>query len=346
MRLERVCRFLETVDRYRESTDGTQATLRCPYCGDSDKSGHGHFSIKLDIKSSEAMPYQCFRAICGRAGILTTETLQSLGCTDMETLMELAVHNSKISRNIEKGFITKESKGYEMVNLPISDNIAKLEYLNRRLGIHLEPKDLRQYKIQLSLYDFLNLNNIQRLAYSKPTCDNLDAYTIGFLSMYNDYMICRDITPEIRTGLRYTIYRTSGKPSPDDMKLYSIPTELDLLDPNPAEINIAEGTFSILGAYLHGDDIGKQARNNIWLANCGTGYHNTIMHVVKQYGLLDGIIHIWSDSEIKLAKYESVLEKIRNRMNVIGMYVHYNTKAEDFGHPANKIEVNTIRLEV
>ena len=120
----------------------------------------------------------------------------------------------------------------------------------------------------------------------KEYCDKLDYYCIGFMSMYNDYIICRDISRELKSGNRYTMYRTSGVSNKDDMKLYCIPADIDLLDPRPACINIAEGPFSILGAYLHCNDIGNTEKNSLWLANCGAKYKNTLLHVTKQFGLL------------------------------------------------------------
>lgn len=291
------------------------------------------------------MWYKCFRADCGAKGVLTSRVLDMLGCRDMETMIELDNYNKTIRITKDQDFISKSKRSYQIVNVIRSDDETKLQYLNKRLGIEFTPELLRRFKIQLSLYSFLDINFIKTLAFSKYRCDLLDEYAICFLSMYEDYLICRDITEKKLTGNRYTIYRASGRPKPNDTKLYSIPTELDLLDPSPAEINVAEGTFSIIGAYLHCDGIGRSARNNIWLANCGSEYEKTVMHVVKQYGLVDAIIHIWSDSEIKIGKYEELYDRIHGRTNIHGMYVHYNTKEEDFGYPANKIKLSTIRID-
>ena len=171
----------------------------------------------------------------------------------------------------------------------------------------------------------------------------LDQYTIGFLSMYSDYLICRDVTKHIVTGNRYTTYRIRGKPKEDDMKVYCIPGELDILDPKPVDINIAEGTFSILGAYLN-TSIKKKQKNSIWLANCGSGYKTTLLHVSRQYGLLDVNLHIWSDSEVKVQKYEKFTKEAKSHMNLNSVTVYYNTKAEDFGYNKNQIQIETVSL--
>lgn len=343
MRIESVCSFLETVPRYKPNGDETQVMVKCPFCGDSTKSDHPHLSIKVDVEPGEPMMYKCFRAVCGKTGILTTDILQMLGCSNVSTLMELAQYNSTINKRLEKGFNGKTFRNYELVNLNRTDNKNKLEYINNRLGVHFETGDLRDYRIQLSLYDFLNLNSIHKLAFPKDFCDKLDTYTISFLSMYKDYLICRDLTKDLKTGRRYTMYRASGKPNPEDMKVYCIPTEIDLMDPHPACINVAEGPFSILGAYLH-TTLGRDEKNSLFLANCGSEYTNTIQHVVKQYGLLDVKLHIWSDSEIGMKKYETLLASLTPHMHICSIVVHYNEAAEDFGHPKNKIHVRTVAL--
>lgn len=343
MRLPLVAKFLQTVPRYKESGDRKQCQLKCCFCGDSNKSDHGHLSIKLDIDKGSPIVYKCFRAECQRSGILTTEILQQLGCNDMNTLLELSKYNQTVSKSLDKSFNDKSNKNYTLVNLDIKSNMDKLAYINARLGTQFDTNDLKQFKIQLGLYEFLNVNYINHLSFSKSFCDLLDQYTIGFLSMYSDYLICRDITKNLRTGNRYTMYRASGKPDPNDMKLYCIPTEIDLIDPTPAEIHIAEGTFSILGAYLH-TGIGHEQRNSIWLANCGSEFNNTLMHVVKQYGFLTIILHIWSDSEIKMEKYEKLVRSLTGRVRIKAMFVHYNTKADDFGHGPKNIKTSTIQL--
>lgn len=346
MKPEKTVAFLlSNTERTRVSSDGRQLSCRCPFCLDSTKSDHGHFNIKIGPDDGEPLMYTCFRASCGESGFLTPKVLQEqFGCTDPEVLMELDQYNHlNIGTKVEKFFVAKKRRKFEMVNLNTKSNTVKLEYINHRLGTKLTTNDLRELKIQLSLYDFLAINNIHHLAYKPEYCDMLNAYTIGFLSAYGDYLICRDITKDLITKKRYTMYRAAGKPEPADMKLYVIPTELDILDPDPAEINVAEGAFSILGAYIH-TNYGRKYHNSIWAANCGSEYKKTVMHFVKQYGLLDVIIHIWSDSEIGMGKYEQLVKDLNGHMKIKHFYVHYNNSAEDFGHASAMIDINTIQL--
>ena len=341
MKLPNVVRFLESCQRAHTNTEETWMQVQCPFCGDSTKSNHGHLSIRIEVNEGEPMVYQCFRADCGVKGVLTSDTLRLLGCTDTNALMELNQYNNHIGLRAEKGFSFDERSDhqYALVNLSLSDNDEKLDYINRRLGTQLDYTDLDQFKIQLGLYEFLRVNSITSLAFKQKFCNILDRCTIGFLSMYSDYLICRDITPTLETGNRYTMYRIRGRINKKDMKLYSIPQEIDLLDPHPVDVNIAEGPFSILGAYLH-TKYGRTEPNSIWLANCGSGYTQTIRHLLKQYGFLLMNLHFWSDSEVKLKKYQKVLQELGNMVYINSCTVYYNSRAEDFGVPKQNIKVD------
>lgn len=337
MRIQSVVDYLSSLPHANINGDKTNIMVRCCFCGDSIKHDDtAHLSIKIDVKETEPMVYKCFK--CQAAGIIRTATLQQLGCMDMNTIMDLAKHNANISKTLDE-FVPKMNKNYRLVNIDNRDNRTKLDYINKRLGQRLNTSDLKDLKIQLSLYDFLRLNDIRRLAFKESYCNVLDKCCIGFMSMYSDYLICRDISDGQYTGKRYTNYRTSGKPSVEDTKIYCIPGELDLLDPRSAVINVAEGAFSILGVYLN-TDLGRDRRNNLFLANCGTGYNNTIEHVCRQYGLLKVRINIWSDSEISIKTYEKLYNGLKKKIDIRSFKVYYNSAAEDFGHAAKDIKIN------
>lgn len=345
MRIDSVYSFLKSIP-HNQSGDGSQLMVRCPFCGDSRKNADSkHLSIKIDVEENEPMLYKCFQPDyrCGAKGYVTTEVLQRLGCTDVQTLLDLAKHNSKVTKHGDR-FRYKKHKPYVLSNVNTKLNQEKAEYINWRLGTDMTPDEMKAFKIQLSLYDFLRINNIHKLAFSENKCDMIDACTIGFVSAYSDYLICRDITKDQVMKLRYTMYRASGQPDINDTKIYIIPTDIDLLDPRSANINIAEGTFSILGAYLHCEE-GKDRRNNIFAANCGTGYKKTIDHITKQYGFLKVRIHIWSDSEVPVKTYEKLYEMIKDRLDIRSFQIHYNKKGDDFGHAAKDIKVNTVTLK-
>lgn len=335
---------MEQMENYHESGDGINCTIKCPFCGDSKSDPYPHsLSIKIDVAPGEAVWYQCFRASCGAKGALKTSTLQELGITDINVINELARHNQTVSKNFDKPFVARQSRDFALVNLPVGNNLEKLKYINRRLGTSLRTEDLKDFKIQLSLLDMLRLNDITKLSVSKGAAKNLDLYCIGFVSMFADYMICRDVTPEMKIGMRYYTYRLSGKPDPNDLKVYTIPREIDIMDPKSTILNIAEGPFSILGAYLN-TDLGDEHPNSIWAANCGAQYKNTILRICKQYGLLKVRINIWSDSEVKVSFYEKLYKELKSRLDIRRMIVYYNDASDDFGHPKSEIKVREVTI--
>ena len=342
MKLPLLSEILEDMPGYKRSGDGTNITIRCPFCGGSNKD-QSSLSIKIDVEKNEPIWYQCFRASCARKGALNTITLQEMGITDINVLMEVASHNKNVNGMSDKPFISKGKREYTLVNLPIKLNIPKIEYINRRLGTELNANELGMFKIQLSIKELLRINQIKRLSLKPSAIDLIDQYCIGFISMYNDYMICRDISPNLITGKRYYMYRISGKPSPDDLKIYCIPREIDIMEPKTAIINIAEGPFSIVGAYIN-TNIGCEKPNSIWLANCGSQYHNTIMHVCKQYGLLKVRINIWSDSEIKPQFYQKLYSQLKNKLDIRRMTVYYNDKFEDWGTSKKNMKIREVSI--
>ena len=150
------------------SSDEVQISIRCPYCGgSSNHPDKKSFSIKIEPEPGEPVLCRCWRASCGYTGYLKTTDLATLGITDMDVIMELSQYNRTINKNMDQLFVSRVPKKYEPVNLASPHNKAKLDYINQRLGTKLSFADMRIYKIQLSLYDMLNINGIKRLAFKK-----------------------------------------------------------------------------------------------------------------------------------------------------------------------------------
>lgn len=339
MRLERVIDYLMTMPHARTSGDGTKIYHDCPYCTGGNDAGKTHFMVSADIEEDAPMRFICFRASCGKKGVLTTDILrEDFGCLDQEVLVELATHNTHINLKKEKNFEARERRDYVIANLPKGNNLAKLRYIQNRLGQNIGFDDLKNLKIQLSILEMLRINDINKIALSPNRMKLVDVYCMGFMSIFNDFLICRDITPDLKTGVRYYNYRISGSSGKKDVPIYTIPTEINLMDPRSAIINVAEGPFSILGAKLN-TDVGDERPNSIWAANCGAYYQDTIMNLCKQYGLLKVRINCWSDTEIKNDYYRSLYDRLKGRLDIRRMTVWRNSLAEDFGHRREDIRL-------
>lgn len=345
MKLPGVCEFLESLPGAISSTNGSQVMVPCFEC-DGPDSSRPHLSIKLDVEPGEPMLFRCFRASCAlKPGVLTTEQLRRLGCRDDAVLRELVEYNATVDPGFERRFTASIAEDLALANLPRGNAEAKLNYLVDRLGIALGYDDLKDLKIQLSLLEMLRVNDIRNLATSSSMARMLDVYCVGFVSAWGDYLICRDVTPDMKTGKRYYNYRLTNKSTKDGSvsKIYIIPGMVEILNPRSTEINVAEGPFSILGAKFN-TGIGGTRPNSIWAANCGSEYENTIIRICKQWGFLKVRINIWSDSEIGLGKYRKLLNDLSSRLDIRSFDVYYNTLREDFGYPRNLIRVRKVEM--
>ena len=73
---EQIINQLKTLPICKPTSNMRNWVVRCPYCGDSMKSNHGHFSILIDLQSDAPMLYRCFR--CNESGILIPQVLEDL----------------------------------------------------------------------------------------------------------------------------------------------------------------------------------------------------------------------------------------------------------------------------
>jgi hypothetical protein len=331
--------------RERAFTSSSNIIMRCPFCGDPKSTRSANFSVRVDIEEKEPFLYQCFRADCQAIGLLTPEVLQTkFFCGEMDILLALSRHNSKVDKKIKK-FNGKIKRDLRIINLANNElNAKKLDYVNKRLGQNLSIKDLKDFKIQLDLLEFLTMNNIRKYTMDPKFVEKLSTYSVGFLSAFEDYVICRTLNSSMFNN-RYIIYPIAKIVDNigGSLKFYIKPTQIDLLSDKASELHIAEGVLSILGAYFHSGSYPSD-RNVLFIANCGAGYLNSISTTIKQYGLTKVRINIYSDSEIALDYYKKIKEKLSFITVIKEFNVHYNTLKEDFGYPASDIKITTYKL--
>ena len=86
MQLPLVTDWLKGLPRRMTSSDGKQIRVLCPWCDIGRNTSEPHLSISLDAENKTPLMYHCFRQSCGESGILKTDTLQRLGCTDMNVI--------------------------------------------------------------------------------------------------------------------------------------------------------------------------------------------------------------------------------------------------------------------
>ena len=330
--------LMSSLNRARIIPSGKELACACPFCGDSKSDPFAtSFYINIDPASEKFMNYHCFRANCMVSGIVNEEFLDSVGFNNRDCIKDL--NNFYSSRGFTVGGKYKSKKSKTLVNVinsknPISEK--KKDYINQRLGLNLSYEDLYNLKINLDLMELLKLNEIKISQDKEYYYTNLSNFGISFLSAYNDYVIVRDVSKSKRLKKRYTNINIFD--SYDNVtKAYCIPTNIDILDPEPCIINISEGVFDILSVRYNLKQ--PKNKNQIYLAACGSGIIKTLMSYIQQYGLLNCKINIYSDSDVSLDKYRK-LEVLKPYLKTPDITIHYNDMPgeKDFGVPKSRIK--------
>lgn len=330
--------LMNSLNRARIIPSCKELACACPFCGDSKSDPFAtSFYINIDPTSERFMNYHCFRASCGISGIVNEEFLDNIGFNNKDCIKDL--NNFFINRGINVGGKYKSKKSKSLINvINSSSSISekKLSYINKRLGLDLTYEDLYKLKINLNLLELLNINEIEIPKDKSYYYSNLSDAGISFISAYNDYVIVRDVTKSKILKKRYTNVNIFDNYD-NVTKAYCIPTYIDLLDPEPAIINIAEGVFDILSVKYNMKH--SKHKNQIYIAACGSGIIKTLISYIQQYGLLNCKINVYSDSDVSIDKYKK-LEYFKPYLKSPDITIHYNDMPgeKDFGVPKNRIK--------
>lgn len=341
--LDRLIQYLLTQPLAKKSPSGTELGFRCPFCGDStDDPNKISFSININQESSNFLRYQCFRAVCLTTGNVNEEFLSMIGFDSYDCVKAISKFNyNKISKgpNIYVGKKAKELHNVINTNSKMSE--LKLKYVNNRLGLNLSFKDIYDLKINLNFSELLKFNEIDIPSDKTYYYQKLSDYGISFISAYNDYAIIRDVSKSGKIGKRYTNINIFNNYD-NVTKSYMIPGNFDIMSTKPIVLNVSEGAFDIIGV-KYNLDIDKKYDNQIYAAACGAGILNTIFRIVRQYGLINVKINIFSDNDVPIETYYeiNVLEKYLYDYNI---NVYYNTLEKDFGVTPDKISYIKTRL--
>lgn len=311
----------------------SELVCRCPYCGDSRKSHHGHLYIKVKLHEGESPVFYCHR--CQVKGVANSEFLRNLGIFDIELSGTLTKYNRIVASNPANRYkFLEKAELLNPIATQIDQSYTKLEYISNRIGVQLNFQELLKLKICLNLFDLLDINEITNLSVSKGMASGLDADFIGFVSVDNKYIISRNVGTWFDG--RYFKYNIFG--SYDNTKsFYSIPNRIDMMATAPVEINIAEGPFDIVSVFYNLKN--QNLDNTLYIANCGSGFLGTIRYFIK-YGFVDCKINIYSDGDKDIGFYKYIKNQLKD-MLVDEFDIYYNVYPgeKDFGVPLNRIEM-------
>ena len=347
---EQIINQLKTLPICKSSSNMRNWVVRCPYCGDSRKSNHGHFSILIDLQSDAPLLYRCFR--CNESGILIPQVLEDLTLGYDESLnQQLSIFNKLSSSS---SYFKDKVKNF-IIPIPSDNprNRYKLNYINNRLGTSLSFDDCVSYKIVLNFSEFIMANNIPvdipdatGGMIKSSLVKILDEKYLGFVSANNNKITFRDVSQDSSgfLGRYYKLTIDILNRSPNTF--YSLMSKFNLLYTDPINIHIAEGTFDILSVYLNLKP--EISQNSLFFASCGYSF-STILKYLIYTGVNTGIhLNIYSDADKSDKDHLSLLAKPFYQTWLDNVTIHRNMSPgqKDFGVPIDKISDYSYRLKI
>lgn len=337
--------LLEHVPNTSLASGGRFLLTKCVFCGDGKHTTSRHMYIC--VENENEIPW-CYCHLCHGTSRITPEFLSTyFNIYNIEFLTNLAIHNKKILSNPNNRHKIKDMEIYHIKNDYITENElskVKLKYINKRLGTNLEYKDLFDLKIVLNLYDLLDRNNITKLTRDKKVVDELDKSFLGFISTDNAFVNLRNL----RRGKlsisnidkKYINYSLFNKED-NTQRFYIIPNQIDLNNPNPIKIHIAEGAFDILSIYLN---LRKEKEHNIYAAILGSGYLNIIKHFINRLKLINIEFHFYKDNDMDNFVIYSIIELLKPYCIPVYLHINMYPDEKDFGVPLERINERIERV--
>lgn len=320
---------------------------RCKYCPDSsDPRSKGHMYISIPQDETEISMFYCQK--CGAKGIIDNDVLMSWGIYSDIIGASLFNHNKtafKYSKNnkfqdrevyyLRNDFITQDE---------LSD--SKLKYINDRLGVNLNYKDLCDLKIALNISDLLERNKITKYTRSMNILNQIDKYFLGFISADNAFLNMRLLAePGVvydTIDKRYINYNIFNKFNNTE-RFYTIPGTIPM-GLERTKIHVAEGPFDILSILLNlrYDEYNK----SIFTSIAGGGYSGLIYYFITKFKLPFIELHLYPDND-KIGSDDRLKYLVYKLNNInIPVYIHRNVYPgeKDFGVSKNKIEERIYQL--
>ena len=338
---EQIINQLKTLPICKPTSNMRNWVVRCPYCGDSMKSNHGHFSILIDLQSDAPILYRCFR--CNESGILIPQVLEDLNLGYDQSLNQNLNLLNRLSSN--SSYFKDKIKNF-IVPVPANNtrNQIKLQYINNRLGTNISLEDCAEYKIVLSFSEFLAVNHIpidtpdeMGGMLKSSIVRTLDQRYLGFVSANNNKITFRDISPDGSgyLGRYYKITLDILNRSPNTF--YSLMSKFNPLYIEPVNIHIAEGTFDILSVYLNLQP--ESSQNSLFFASCGYSFSTILKYLIYTGVNTDINLHIYSDNDKSDKDHLRLLGKPFYQNWIDNVIIHRNVfgTEKDFGVSKDKI---------
>lgn len=329
----------------RPASGGRVINCRCFYCADSKNRNHGHFYISIPQDTSTPSLFYCQK--CGARGIVTADKLTNWQVYDSNMAISLTNFNNMVL-SLPQNRKYRAINRYMIRNTQVSDDRvtqAKVKYLNDRLGLNLSIADYQYINIVFNLSDIMKENKL------KPTrdqriVDQLDTNFLGFLSFDRSVLNLRNVgiveNNKLHPSLnkRYVNYNLLDNYD-NTIRFYTLPASIDLLNPYPIELHIAEGPMDILSIYYN---LRQQNARGIFSASMGKGYKAILRHFIPYISSPNVIIHIYPDNDMDRDHILDIHDYVEPFK--YPFYIHRNVYEgeKDFGVPINRIQESVERV--
>lgn len=324
------------------ASGGSEVVCRCPFCGDSKDLKHAHLYLSVPQNEEDLSMYHCKR--CPAHGVVDINLLRKIGCEDTSLLVEVSKHNAEVFKlpkykSIKQIDVYPLNMGYIRQD-PL--NVAKLGYINDRIGSNFSISDLASLKIFLNLYDIVNANHLE-LTRHQMTCNDLDKWFMGFISYDNSFAGMRKLTNmELHKSInkRYINYTLVNKTN-DAKNFYVIPTTIDILNPTPVKIHLAEGQFDILSIFYNLNNCNRN--QNIYIACGGKSYAQALEFILLETGIINYEVHYYPDKDVTDQDFFRSTQRVVQLLPAnINIHRNMHPGEKDYGVPMDRI-VDSVR---
>jgi hypothetical protein len=295
--------------------------VRCPFCGDSQNTHHHHLYIKKDF------PYPYFCQRCSTKGIISRKFLSVLGIknTELKSIVQTLLKKLNI---LESDLTSFQGSNFSLNSITQNNVLSKVRipkngfsvvpYAEEDIDVFLEPKldyilsrnpffletnvfkELRRFKVVLSIEDFYAYNEIKVSEKQLTYLRKLDETSVSFLTTDSNYLISRSITKSTDQSERYVDLNITGL---EVSKFYAVTTKINLLNPF-IELYISEGLFDIHKTYHFYRD---PKINQIFASPSGKGFLNIIDKVIE-LGFTDIRLVFVKDNDVDDSFYVKILK--------------------------------------
>lgn len=139
---------------------------------------------------------------------------------------------------------------------------------------------------------------------------------------------------------RYINYNIFNKYD-NTFKFYVIPTNINLMNPEPVRLHLAEGPFDILSIKYN---VADNNDRDIFVSVTGSSYIGCIRHFITKMGIYNLEIHIYMDNDQNV----NFIYNISNLLQYfnIPLYLHNNAyqNEKDYGVSKERIIDNKIKI--